>query len=508
MDIRPLTPTEQKYTYAQSMQLEGQTGTIGHLRGDFATTGYGFYTTWFDTRPQWKSDEFKADLDTVINALREDKGLLHNRYDMSAFARHFPESAIKGNYCTEYGFRVDTEKHAFLLRCNPTKGDYNFYCYCYVKEWLDKHIQKAEQGIRFIDPQYKELFHIKKIPRQNGTLETWSSHFIRLILDNPVYCGKIAYGRRTREKVKGTKNEYKQVHTDDYILEDGQHEGIVSEELWQKAHTKRMATGIKQPSKIGKDRSHLLTGILKCPICGSSMYTNKHAWTNKDGTYKEVYYYICGRNKQERGHHCDYKASLRKTDIEPLVIEAVKELVSDKYFAKEIEKRIGVQTDTTAIDKELANYESKLKEVDLNKARLEREIDNLPIDARFRERKIHDMTLRLDGLYDTIVELEERIEDAKLRRSSIEMEAITLDNIYKLMLNFGKLYDIISDEEKKNLITYLIKEIQIYPNGESEMPLKSIEFNFPIYRDGQEVRRLLWEKGNTVESVVLMSRVK
>lgn len=142
--------------------------------------------------------------------------------------------------------------------------------------------------------------------------------------------------------------------------------------------------------------------------------------------------------------------------------------------------------------------------VDEYKARLEREIDNLPIDARFRERKIHDMTLRLDGLYDTIVELEERIEDAKLRRSSIEMEAITLDNIYKLMLNFGKLYDIISDEEKKNLITYLIKEIQIYPNGESEMPLKSIEFNFPIYRDGQEVRRLLWEKGNTVETVCLL----
>ena len=59
----------------------------------------------------------------------------------------------------------------------------------------------------------------------------------------------------------------------------------------------------------------------------------------KDGTYKEVYYYICGRNKQERGHHCDYKASLRKTDIEPLVIEAVKELVSDKYFAREIKKQ-------------------------------------------------------------------------------------------------------------------------------------------------------------------------
>ena len=236
------------------------------------------------------------------------------------------------------------------------------------------------------------------------------------------------------------------------------------------------------------------------------MYTNKHAWTNKDGTYKEVYYYICGRNKQELGRHCDYKASLRKIDIEPLVVEAVKELVSDAYFAKEIEKRIGVQTDTSVVDKELANYENKLKEVDLNKARLENEIDNLPVYVRFRERKIHDMTLRLDALYDTMVELEERIEDAKLRKSSIEMEAITLDNVYKIMQNFGKLYAIMSDEEKKNLITYLIKEIQIYPNGESKMPLKSIEFNFPIYIDGKEVRKVLWERGNTVETCVLLGR--
>ena len=155
MEIRALTPAELKYTYAQSMQLQGQTGNIGHLRGDFASSGYGFYTTWFDTRPQWKTDEFKAGLDEVINSLREDKGLLHNRYDMGAFARRFHESSFMGSYCTEY-----TEKHAFLFRCNPTKGDYNFYCFCYVKEWLDRHISKAEQGIRFIDPNYKELFRI------------------------------------------------------------------------------------------------------------------------------------------------------------------------------------------------------------------------------------------------------------------------------------------------------------------------------------------------------------
>ena len=144
---RPLTPTEQKYTYAQSMQLEGQTGTIGHLRGDFATTGYGFYTTWFDTRPQWKSDEFKADLDTVINALREDKGLLHNRYDMSAFARHFPESAIKGNYpqtIKEYEERIaGYENDAALAEQHKPQGEDKF---CSMTLKGVTYTEKADAG--------------------------------------------------------------------------------------------------------------------------------------------------------------------------------------------------------------------------------------------------------------------------------------------------------------------------------------------------------------------------
>lgn len=160
MEMRSLTPEEQKYAYKQSMQLQGQTGSIGYLRGDFAHSGYGFYTTWFDIRTQLKTDEFMEEFNEVINSLREDKGLLHNRYDMDAVGRQNPDSEFQGNYCAEYGFRVDTEKYAYLLRCNPTQGDYNFYCYCYVKEWLDKHMANARQGIRFIDSSYKELFRI------------------------------------------------------------------------------------------------------------------------------------------------------------------------------------------------------------------------------------------------------------------------------------------------------------------------------------------------------------
>ena len=152
--------------------------------------------------------------------------------------------------------------------------------------------------------------------------------------------------------------------------------------------------------------------------------------------------------------------------------------------------------------KELEGYQAKLKEVDLNKTRLEREIDSLPADAKYRERKLHDMTLRLDSLYDVIVELEEKIEDAKLRRDAIKQQAITLENIYKIMVNFDCVYNIINDEEKRNVVTALIKEIEIYRNDESEYPLKRIGLNFPVgSRDGGEVTELLWDKGNTVDKL-------
>lgn len=233
-------------------------------------------------------------------------------------------------------------------------------------------------------------------------------------------------------------------------------------------------------------------------------------WANefKDGSYHDVYYYYCGNSKADRGHLCDYRAKLRKTDIEPYVVEAIKDLVRDEQFAQAIQDKIGVKVDTSKIDEEIKKYELKLKEIDLNKVRLENEMDCMPIDAKFRERKLHDMSLRLDSLYETMVDLEELIEDAKLRKQGIEMESISLENIYEILRTFEEIYDIMDDKEQKTLITYLIKEIQINPNDQNDcvMPLKSIEFNFPLYKGGKEVRKIFWETQSSVETLVCLVR--
>ena len=156
---RAMIEAEDKYTFRQSAQISMQTGLIGHLRADMDTDGNGFFSSWFDFREELKTDEFKAEFDEVINSLREEGDILHNRRALAKYCYCTPQSRMQDEP-GYYGVRVDTEKYAYLLRLNPDRGEYNLYCYCYRRDWLDQHLKDAEKGIRFIDSHYKELFRI------------------------------------------------------------------------------------------------------------------------------------------------------------------------------------------------------------------------------------------------------------------------------------------------------------------------------------------------------------
>ena len=132
LEIICMTPQERMYSYSQSSQIEAQTGCIGHLRGDFGA-GQEFFTSWFDHRGEYKTDEFKAEFDEVVNSLREKDGLLFSRDSMTRYCQQRPEAEMVGNYCTEYGFKLKTDQHTYMLRCNPNYGDYNFYLYGNIK---------------------------------------------------------------------------------------------------------------------------------------------------------------------------------------------------------------------------------------------------------------------------------------------------------------------------------------------------------------------------------------
>jgi hypothetical protein len=163
LTLRAATPAERKYAYNQSQQIAMQCGCIGYLQGDFGSTGTQLHSKWTDRFSHYREDDFSAESDTIIQALQSDErfgGILKDRLSMESYCRRRRNVVFQGNFAKEYGFRLDTEKHAYLIRCIPTVGDNNFYVYAYVAKHLDRHMERAEQGIRFVDVNGKTLFQL------------------------------------------------------------------------------------------------------------------------------------------------------------------------------------------------------------------------------------------------------------------------------------------------------------------------------------------------------------
>ena len=357
--------------------------------------------------------------------------------------------------------------------------------------------------------KYLDQHGIHKIQRQNGKNPLFDASLIRRILKNPVYCGKIAYGRRRTEKVHGTRNDYRLVEQDDYLLVDGQHEGIVSEELWHEAQVKLLAQAEKyEHVNRGKDtKVHLLSGIVKCPICGAGMYGNKSIKHKSDGTkYKDFFYYGCKHRTMTRGHKCDYRKQIHEELLDSAVAEVIVKLVSNPKFAAMMQEKINMKVDTAAIEQEIANYEKQLRQCYAVKSKLMEEIDSLdPDDKHYYKRKA-DLDDRLYKMYDKIEDTENLLIAARAKKMAIEAEKLTGDNIYKVLIYFDKLYAVMSEQEKRQIMESLISEIQIYPERQPNGQwLKSIKFKLPII---EEDMSFSLDNETQVETVVLMSRVK
>lgn len=158
-----------------------------------------------------------------------------------------------------------------------------------IRMIYDRYIHTSD-GINGVAKYLNSHGYEKKL-RQNGTIPGFSTKFVTDVLDNPVYMGKIAYGRRKTEKKLGTRNEVHIVEQAEYPVYDGQHEAIVSEEDWKLAQEKRKLNSFQREKIHDPDHAHVLSGILKCPCCGKGMYGNIAKAHSKDK--KTRYYYYC-----------------------------------------------------------------------------------------------------------------------------------------------------------------------------------------------------------------------
>jgi len=127
----------------------------------------------------------------------------------------------------------------------------------------------------------------------------WNKGYIYRLLNNPLYLGEVSHKQERYP---------------------GEHEAIVSSELWDKAHAILAKRYRGRGARLRTQGPALLRGIIRCAHCGCAMGP---VFTKRRG---RVYrYYLC-QHASRNGHRTCPTRSLSAGEIEGVVVEQLRSL--------------------------------------------------------------------------------------------------------------------------------------------------------------------------------------
>lgn len=397
-----------------------------------------------------------------------------------------------------FGYILDSKNSTLIVNSEEAE---------IVRIIFSKYINEGMGADSICDYLNQHGYTKKKLKKNE--LNYFARSFIMKILDNPVYVGKIAYGRIMTEKVKGSRDEYKRVRADDYMVIDGKHEAIIDQETWEATRLRRKETGIKWDKTHSLDHEHILSGLIKCPICGTGLVgTLRRRKNKKSGEYKDDFYYKClHRKKINETHFCNFRLVMSQDEINYQVEEIILDMVADPDFKDYMVRKIDEKVDVSSLEAEREQVREQLRQVMGAKKKLTEMLDRLDVSDKHYDRKYQDMHDRLDILYDRISELEDMVADIEAKISGAYGEKITANQLYKILLNFDKMYFKMTDLEKKHFMRNFIEEIELYPEKQEDgRILKQLSLGFPVFYEGSEGDTIRLHKENTVETVCLLTQ--
>ena len=122
---------------------------------------------------------------------------------------------------------------------------------------------------------------------------------------------------------------------DQWIVVEGAHPAIVSEELFKAANSMRVRRG-KQHVKTVEGHTYLLTGLVQCAICGGPIVSKRGA--NRHNPEKPFFYYVCRAAVREK--KCD-APTIRCDDLDRAILEALRSQPLNEIEIQRIWKEIG-----------------------------------------------------------------------------------------------------------------------------------------------------------------------
>lgn len=327
---------------------------------------------------------------------------------------------------------------------------------------------------------------IKKVVRQNGKHDYFTADFIKKILDNPVYMGKIAYGRRKTEKVKGEHGRTKIVTEKDQsniILVDGLHQAIVSTELWEKARSKRVYTG-KRKEKLEQEHQYILSGLVKCPSCGQSMYGVPNRKKKPDGTYYKISYaYKCRQTRNTNGVPCSCAKQYNCKELDREFANAIALCLLTPDIIEGVLERINKEFDMRELENKLKKLTARQKELSLIRKKYEQAQRSIDITDKHYDRKFENFNRQLEEIYEQLDEIETLIYSTQAKINNATATKKNREDAVNLILAFGTDFDSLSPLAQKQFANMLVDSIEIFPTKREMGYLKAIHFKIPVLRN-------------------------
>ena len=397
-----------------------------------------------------------------------------------------------------FGYTLDSKKGMLLV--NPKEAEI-------VKIIFNKFVNEG-LGADSISNYLNQHGYVKTKYRSHE-LNYFTRSLVRKILDNPVYIGKIAYGKSSTEKIKGTRDQYHRVRNEEFLMAEGLHEAIIDLDLWEGARARREETGVKWVKTHSLEHEHILTGLLKCPVCGVGMSGTVRRRKNKStGEYKDDFYYRCKhRKKINESDFCNCSLVLNQNELNGEVERHIIDLVNHDDCRAYIIRRMETRVDVSSLEIEREQLRGQLRQLSGAKKKLTDMLDRLDVSDKHYDRKYQDMHDRLDNLYDKIGDIDDQLQDVNEKIRMAYENQITSKQVYQILTCFDKIYFEMTDLEKKEFFRNFIDEIELYSERQSDGRIvKQINFNFPVYYNGNEGNAIRLPDENTVETVVLLSK--
>ena len=301
------------------------------------------------------------------------------------------------------------------------------------------------------------------IKTRNGT--AWAPSSVHRILANPLYIGRISYGKTRVDLETGKLNKADEA---EWSIVKGQHQSLVPEGLFKQAQDILESTRQKPTRAI---YTYLLSGILYCGKCGGKM----HGYTFRNKGLKRIYRYYKCDNHTAKGTSVCTGMTVPANELDRFVVQTLADLSKDTVFLQDKEKMLAMLREEAQPQKRTEELEKlKRMEKDLD-SRMETLleklesglIDDLDFKKRYDKIKARLKENRLS---------QERISDSG-EQESAAYEALNAS--FEEIPSFSKNWEFLDEQAKAAKISAIVKEIKV----------RDDKIEIQVYLDLKEVSR-------------------